>query len=318
MIHILIVEDNLDIINVMEDLLLAEGYRVTLGHNGEEALEAFAREIPDLIVSDVMMPRMDGFQLLEAVRRRPSGAGVPFLFLSARTEQAATSRARRLGADDYIYKPFAPEELLVAIQAKLDRRRSLEMFHTRAAHLQTVIMLANTIEARETYTRGHVERVQGYALELARALGWGSEALAICEFGALLHDIGKIVVPRAILNKRQKLLHHEWAILRRHPETGTQMLGKVDHLRAALPYVISHHEHWDGSGYPAGLKGDSIPREGRLLAIADAYDAMTSDRPYRQSLSNENALAEINRWAGRHFDPEMAEVFVKLREAAQR
>jgi len=315
MTHILIAEDNLDIINVMEDLLLAEGYRVTRAHNGEEAFTAFQREAPDLIVSDVMMPRMDGFQLLESVRGRPGGAGVPFLFLSARTEQAATSRARLLGADDYIYKPFSPEELLVAIQAKLERRRTLEMFHTRAAHLQTVTMLANTIEAREAYTRGHVERVQSLALELARALGWSSEALAICEFGALLHDIGKIAVPRAILNKRHKLLYHEWALLRRHPETGARMLEGVDHLHGALPYVQSHHEHWDGTGYPDGLKGEAIPREGRLLAIVDAYDAMTSDRPYRHSLPDRHAIEEIHRWAGRHFDPEMARVFVKLREA---
>jgi putative two-component system response regulator len=312
--HILIAEDNLDIINVMEDLLVAEGYRVTRANHGQEALEAFEQETPDLIVSDVMMPKMDGFQLLEAVRGRPGGAGVPFLFLSARTEQAATSRARLLGADDYIYKPFAPEELLVAIQAKLERRRALELFHTRAAHLQTVTMLANTIEARESYTRGHVERVQRWALILAQALGWSNETLAICEYGALLHDIGKIAVPRAILNKRQKLLYHEWAVLRRHPETGARILEGIDHLRAAIPYARHHHEHWDGSGYPMGLKGAAIPREGRLLAIVDAYDAMTSDRPYRTSRGNEFALEEIRRNAGRHFDPEMALVFIRLHE----
>jgi putative two-component system response regulator len=313
MTHILIAEDNPDIISIMAELLVSEGYRVTSAVNGAEALEAFRRETPDLIVSDVMMPSLDGFGLLEAVRAHPNGTGVPFLFLSARTEQAATSRARTLGADDYIFKPFSPDELLLAVRAKLDRRRALQLFDTSAAHLQTVTMLANVIEARESYTRGHVERVQRFALELARALGWSAEALAICEFGALLHDIGKIAVPRKILNKRQPLLYNEWAVLRRHPETGARMLEGIHHLQAALPYVLCHHERWDANGYPARLAGTEIPREGRLLAIVDAYDAMTSDRPYRRALPATAALDEIRRATGTQFDPEMAEVFVGLR-----
>lgn len=314
MAHILLAEDNSDILSIMAEMLASEGYQVTPAQNGAEALEAFRRARPDIIVSDVMMPHLDGFQLLEAVRAHPEGTGVPFLFLSARTEQAATSRARTLGADDFIFKPFAPEELLVAIRAKLERRRALQRFDTRAAHLQTVTMLANVIEARESYTRGHVERVQRYALELAQALGWDAEALAICEYGALLHDIGKVTVPRAILNKRQRLLYPEWALLRRHPEAGGRMLQDIHHLRAALPYVLCHHERWDGQGYPGRLAGEAIPREGRLLAIVDAYDAMTSDRPYRRALAASAALDELRRQRGAQFDPAMADVFIRLRE----
>jgi len=175
-------------------------------------------------------------------------------------------------------------------------------------------MLANTIEARESYTRGHVERVQHYALDLARALGWSNESLAVCEFGALLHDIGKVAVPRMILNKRRKLLYNEWQALRRHPQLGAHMLEGIDHLRAALPYVQAHHERWDGLGYPLGLAGTEIPREGRLLTIVDAFDAMTSDRPYRRAMSEEFALRELRRQAGLQFDPEMVEVFISLRE----
>jgi putative two-component system response regulator len=317
MSHILLAEDNLDILSVMAEMLIAEGYQVTAVLNGAEALAAFQLETPDLIVSDIMMPRLDGFGLLEAVRAHPRGTGVPFLFMSARTESAVTSRARTLGADDYIFKPFAPEDLLIAVKAKLERRRALQLFDTRNAHLQTVSMLANVIEARESYTRGHVERVQSYALELARALGWDQEALAVCEYGALLHDIGKVRVPRAILNKRGPLLYPEWALLRRHPETGARMLGNIAHLQAALPYIISHHERWDGAGYPARLAGRDIPREGRLLAIVDAYDSMTSDRPYRRALPIATALDEISRLRGAQFDPEMAEVFVFLRQREQ-
>ena len=194
--HILLAEDNHDIIEVMREILEGEGYRVTCARNGAEAYRAFERETPDLIVSDVMMPQMDGFTLLRTVRAHAAGAAVPFLFLSARTEAAATTQARVLGADDYLFKPFDADDLSLAVRAKLARRRAVELFDTRAAHLQTVLMLANVIEARDGNTRGHVERVQRYALELARTLHWSEEALVVLEFGALLHDIGKILVPR--------------------------------------------------------------------------------------------------------------------------
>jgi putative two-component system response regulator len=314
--HILIAEDNFDINDVMRDVLETEGYRVTCAHNGAEAYRAFQSETPDLIVSDVMMPQMDGFALLRSVRAHPAGAAVPFLFLSARTEAAATAQARTLGADDYLFKPFDADDLILAVGAKLARRRAVEQFDTRAAHLQTVLMLANVIEARDHTTRGHVERVQQLALALARALQWPAEALAVLEFGALLHDIGKILVPQDILNKPGRLTDDEWSVLRRHPEDGAQMLAGVDHLRAAVPYVLCHHERWDGTGYPRGLAATAIPLEGRLLAVVDAYDAMTSQRPYHAAMSSAEACAEIRRRRGLQFDPSLADVFVALPHAA--
>jgi putative two-component system response regulator len=310
--HILVAEDNVDIMEVMRDVLETDGYRVTCAPNGRDALRAFEHETPDLIVSDVMMPHLDGFGLLKAVRSHPTGAAVPFLFLSARTETAATAQARVLGADDYLFKPFDADDLSLAVAAKLARRRAVERFDTRAAHLQTVLMLSNTIEARDRNTRGHVERVQRYALALARALHWDDEALAVLEFGALLHDMGKILVPRAILNKPGHLSPAEWEVLRRHPEEGAHMLAGVDHLRAAMPYVLHHHEHWNGSGYPHGLAGTAIPVEGRLLAVVDAFDAMTSERPYRPARPRPEACEEIVRLAGRQFDPTIAAAFVTL------
>jgi len=310
--HILIAEDNPALIDVMREILETEGYRVTCAGNGNEALRAFERETPDLILSDVMMPQMDGFALLEAIRTHPAGAAIPFLFVSARTEHTATSRARVLGADDYIFKPFDADELSLAVRAKLKRRRAVEIFDTRAAHLQTVLMLANVIEARDEYTRGHIERVQQYALGLAQALDWDSEAFAILEFGALLHDIGKVVVPRAILNKPSSLNPDEWSVMRQHPEVGAHMLSGVDHLQPAIPYALHHHEHWDGNGYPTGLAGNNIPIEGRLLTIADTFDAMTTDRAYHAAMTKQEALNEIGRQAGRQFDPIMAETFIKL------
>jgi putative two-component system response regulator len=312
--YILVAEDNFDIIEVMREVLETEGYRVTCAHNGAEAYRAFQHETPDLIVSDVMMPQMDGFTLLRTVRAHPTGTAVPFLFLSARTEAAATSQARTLGADDYLFKPFDADDLLVAVRAKLARRRAVEQFDTHAAHLQTVQMIANVIEARDQTTRGHVDRVQRLALDLARSMAWPAEALSVLEYGALLHDIGKILVPRSILNKPGRLTPEEWALLKRHPEDGAQMLAGVDHLRGAVPYVLRHHERWDGSGYPGGLAGEAIPIEGRLLAVVDAYDAMTSQRPYQAPVSSQVATAEIMQRRGFQFDPAIAEAFARLRK----
>jgi putative two-component system response regulator len=311
--YILVAEDNFDILEAMREVLESEGFRVTCAHNGAEALRCFQRETPDLLVSDVMMPQMDGFALLSAVRAHPNGAALPFLFLSARTEAAATTQARNLGADDYLFKPFAADDLLMAVRAKLERRRVVIAFDTRSAHLQTVQMLANVIEARDATTSGHVQRVQELAMELAQALSWSSEALVVLNFGALLHDIGKILVPVEILNKPGRLDRAEWEILKRHTEDGAQMLGRVDHLRAAVPYVRHHHEQWDGTGYPDGLAGTKIPIEGRLLAIVDAYDAMTNLRPYQGVKTSQAATAEILAGRGRQFDPVIADVFARLR-----
>jgi putative two-component system response regulator len=310
--HILLAEDHPYTIDMMRELLEAEGYRVTCAQDGSEALAAFEHDAPDLIVSDLLMPHMDGFALLKAVRSHPYGAAVPFLFLSARAEQSVTAQARVLGADDYLVKPFAPADLSLAVRAKLERRKAIRRFDTREAHQQTALMLANVIESRDRYTRGHIERVERYAVRVARALEWDVERITLLEFGALLHDIGKILAPRRILNKPDKLTEAEWIIMRRHPENGAQMLTGVEHLRETLPYVLYHHERWDGKGYPTGLAGRSIPVEARLLAIADAYDAMTNDRPYRAAVPIAKALDEIQRCSGTQFDPELVNVFIYL------
>jgi putative two-component system response regulator len=307
---ILLVEDDAFLLDVMRSILESEGFEVMPASNGKQALDRFVSSKPDLVVSDIMMPEMDGFELLEAVRAIPVGITVPFLFLSARTERTDVSRARMLGVDDYLFKPFDAPELVSAVRSRLDRRRLVELFDTRIAHLQTVTMLANVIETRDPYTGGHVDRVRKLAMQMAFALNWGPEDIAILEFGAILHDIGKIIVPREVLKKTGPLNSDEWKLMRQHPQAGAKMLEGVDHLRAAIPYILSHHECWDGNGYPFGLKGEDIPREGRMLAIVDAFDAMTSDRPYHASLTSEEAMAEVRRSSGLYFDPEMARVFI--------
>jgi putative two-component system response regulator len=311
MIKILLVEDDAPLLEVLQSILEAEGYEVYPAVNGKQALDLFVSTQPNLIVSDIMMPEMNGYELLESVRVMPEGITVPFLFLSARTERSDVDRARSLGVDDYLFKPFDAPELINAVRARLDRRRVIELFDTRIAHLQTVIMLANVIETRDPYTAGHLERVRRLALNLSFALNWNTEDIAILELGAILHDIGKIVVPSHVLKKKGPLNKEEWKLMRQHPEAGAKMLEGVDHLKAAIPYVLYHHEWWNGSGYPAGLKGLKVPREGRLLAIVDAFDAMTTNRPYHSSMPAADALDEIARYRGIYFDPDMVDAFVQ-------
>jgi len=308
---ILLVEDDPLLLEVMNSILTAEGYEVHPASHGQLALDLFVMVNPNLIISDIMMPNMDGFELLKTIRSIPKGITVPFLFLSGRTERADVIHARELGIDEYLFKPFDSFELLQAVRTRLDRRRVVELFDTRSAHLQTVLMLSNVIEIRDPYTAGHIERVRRLSLNLAFALNWSEEDIAILEFGAMLHDVGKITIPASLLKKTGPLTEKEWDVMRLHPQAGAKMLEGINHLRAAIPYVLCHHEWWNGSGYPNGLAGLNIPIEGRLLAITDAFDAMTTNRPYHSSMTEDEALAEVTRMNGVYFDPEIARVFIQ-------
>jgi putative nucleotidyltransferase with HDIG domain len=173
-------------------------------------------------------------------------------------------------------------------------------------------VLTGAIEARDPYTQGHSARVTALAEEIARRLGWSEERLASLRVGGSLHDIGKLAVADHVLRKRGRLEAHELAQIREHPKTGARLLLRVAALREAIPYVLYHHERWDGSGYPTGKAGEEIPLEARVLAVADAFDAMTSDRPYRRARGHGEALAEVERCSGTQFDPAIARVFLEL------
>jgi putative two-component system response regulator len=312
--RILVVDDNSDLRELAETILKTQGYDVTLAENGKEALGIFDQRELDLIVSDISMPEMDGFALLKAVRSRDAGAAVPFLFLSAYSQKSNLAQARRLAVDDYLFKPFDARELLEAVRVRLDRRRAVKIFDTREAHLQSVLLMANVIEARDSYTGQHIEQVRKTALLLGKALRWDKPSLVILEFGAILHDIGKLVVPKRILNKEGEFTSEEWDIMRKHPEEGVRMLEGIHHLKPAIPFVLYHHERWDGKGYPEGLTGENIPIEGRMLAVVDAYDALTSDRPYHQGISKEDALEKIEAGSRIHFDPYLVKKFIELED----
>jgi len=318
MTKILLAEDDSGLRSMISLLLEMKGFNVISFPNGKLALDAYPTIAPDLIVSDISMPVLDGFGLLQGVRKYPNGAVVPFLFLSARSEQEDINSARRLGADDFLFKPFAPDDLVSAVKSRLDRRRISELFDTHQAHLQTITLLANVIEARDQYTRGHVDRVCDLALELGRALNWSAYALSVLEYGAVLHDIGKIMVPETILNKPAKLTPEEQEIMKRHVLAGARIIDGVSHLQEARSCILYHHEKWDGTGYPEGLKGLAIPPEGRLLAIVDVFDALTSDRPYHSGIPSKTAYKFLLEESGKYFDPVMLETFCRIRMASEK
>lgn len=311
---LLVVEDDPAMLVALRDILEASGYTVHTAPNGQAALEVMGRVRPNLILSDIAMPIMDGIELFDAVRRLPDAATIPFIFLTARGAREDIFAAKSLGADDYITKPITSQELLAAVKARLQRTGELLLAQLKAAYKASLSALANAIESRDHYTRFHVERVNTYAQTVGQELGWDEEKLETLEFGAILHDIGKISVPESILRKTGPLSKEEWAEMREHPRVGARMVEGIPYLAPAIPTIRAHHERWDGSGYPEGLRELEIPETARLLAIVDAFDAMTSDRPYHAAIDGAQAQAEITSQAGRLFDPRMVEAFNRCYE----
>ena len=290
-----------------QEVLEGAGYEVVIAANGKDALIWLQTQQPDLILSDISMPVMDGFKLFEALREIPGGALIPFIFLTALGTREDIFAGKSLGADDYITKPVTTQELLSAVNARLNRTDELMLAQLKTAYKESLLVLANAIEARDSYTHAHMKRLSYYARALAEELQWDEPQMEALEYGAILHDIGKIYVPETVLCKDGKLSEDEWVEMRKHPEVGARMIRDIPYLSPAIPMVLYHHERWDGNGYPEGLKGDAIPLSARLLSIADAFDAMTSDRPYRKALSGIVAYEVVMDESGKQFDPGMVE-----------
>ncbi len=312
-INLLVVEDDPAMLIALRDILEGEGYQVAIAANGKEALEILDGFHPALILSDISMPVMDGIELLKAVRSRSSGAAIPFIFLTARGTREDIFAGKSLGVDDYITKPITSRELLATVRARLQRADEFTMTAQLLAAKDSLRVLANAIENK----RYHVERVNAYAQVMAAELGWEEKRCDELEFGAILHDIGQIRVPEAILMKPGPLTPEEWRVMRKHPEEGARMIQEVPYLFPAIPMVLHHHERWDGTGYPHGLKGEEIPLEARVLAVADTFDAMTSDRVYRKALEIEEARFEISSFANTQFDPEIVKTFLRCWERGE-
>jgi putative nucleotidyltransferase with HDIG domain len=330
--RILIVDDEVEITEILADLL-SEEYECLKAGSAEAALAHLRKAEFQLVISDITMPGMSGLEMIPHVKEI-SPQTVVVMISGMQTVESAIGALRR-GAFDYLMKPFdlrqveavvkrALEhyELVVAKQryenhleelveqrtAELDRAlNSLE-----AAYRSTLKALTAALETRDSETHGHSERVVSYSLRLGREYGLSPEEMKALEFGALLHDIGKIGVPDSILRKPAKLTEDEWVRMREHPVHGQQILRGIEFLQGAARVVAQHHEQWDGSGYPLGLRNEEIDICARIFAVADAFDAITSDRVYRRGKPYEAAAQELDDWAGRQFDPKVVEAFHRV------
>src|SRR5881296_2062927 len=333
--EVLIVDDDRQVREVLHQIFLGAGYKCLLAGDGREGFDVFRETKPPLTVTDLKMPIMGGYELLQQVREEEPDAAVIVLTGAADVKTAIASL--KLGAYDFIMKPVNVDELLIAAERALERRNLLierrqyqELLEVRVVEatrglgklyreLQdtyetTLEALGSALDTRDVGTESHSRRVHGYALATAREFGVPDADLTDLAHGVLLHDIGKIGIPDAILLKPGPLTPDEWKIMRKHPEIGKRVIENIPFLRGAVPIVYHHHERWDGSGYPLGLRGPEIPVGARIFAVVDAFDAMTFDRPYSKAISFEGAKTEIKPSVGAHFDPAVVEAFFRVPE----
>lgn len=311
---LLIVEDHDILREGLQILLETEGYRVMTACHGQDALHQMEIMVPDLILSDISMPVMNGYQFYESVRQHPEWLPIPFIFLTARGDRDDLFTSKKLGVEDYLVKPIERQDLVSTIRSRLERSQQLMLAQLQQAYEASLIVLANAIELRDRYTRGHVERVRDLSILIAEELGISDSQINVLRFGAILHDIGKIYISEGVLRKPGPLDQQEWAEMKRHPEIGAELLGRIPYLIEAKPIIHYHHERWDGKGYPVGLQAEEIPLEARIVSVADSYDAMTTDRIYHAAILPEHAIEEISSNNGLRYDPEIVNAFMKVIE----
>jgi putative two-component system response regulator len=302
---ILVVEDDDAIRRLLTVTLERERYRVIAVADGEAGYRSVGEHAPDLVLLDVGLPRLDGYEVTRRLRLDPRTATLPILLLTGHGDVVTGLDA---GADDYLRKPFDAPELLARIRSALRLRRAL--VGMEAAH-GVVTALANAVAAKDTQTEHHCQRLAYLASRLARRVGLPDHELDAVAYGALLHDVGKIGVAESILTKPGPLDAAEWTQMRAHPEIGERICQPLAAFAALGPIIRHHHERWDGLGYPDCLADEAIPIGARIVAIVDAFDAMTHERPYRRARSVEDALGEIVRCGGKQFDPALVPLFVE-------
>ncbi len=317
---ILIVDDDPAGRQTLESILDEQGYQLEFAENGAQALQMIRQILPDVILLDVMMPGMDGFEVCRQVRSDPAIAEIPIIMLTALDDRRSFLNGLESGADDYLTKPYDRHELRARLLGitRLNRYRKLQDDRTNIeqAHSQLLSAYDATIEGwsramdlRDKETEGHTQRVTQLSEKLAKIAGIRQDELIQIRRGSLLHDIGKLGVPDSILLTPNKLTDGEWEVMRKHPQYAYEMIQPIEYLRPALDIPYCHHEKWDGTGYPRGLKGEEIPLSARIFAIVDVWDALTSDRPYRAAWDKQKTLQYINEQSGKHFDPHIVELF---------
>ena len=319
---VLVVDDSPENIDLLSEIL-REDYRVRVATSGEKALKiVYSDEPPDLILLDIMMPGVSGLEICRRLKANPDRRRIPIIFVTAMSSTEDERRGLEIGAVDYITKPISPPIVMARVRTHLalyDQSRELaNMVAQRTTELlttrqQIIRRLGRAAEFKDNETGNHVLRMSHYARLIALAHGLGEESAGIIFNTAPMHDIGKIGIPDAILLKPGKLDAAEWEVMYQHPIMGAEIIGKHDNelLETARIIALTHHEKFDGSGYPQGLTGEAIPLEGRIVAIADVFDALVSVRPYKPALPLETALQYFDEQSGRHFDPTLLVAFKK-------
>ena len=308
---ILVVDDDPAILDLLVRILQRDNYIAITATNGLEALEAVAREAPDLILLDVTMPMLDGFAVCQRLKDNEATALIPVTMLTGLDDREHRQRGLEVGADDFLTKPFEQSLLRARIRSQLRIKRLTDQLE-RTEHV--IFMLALAVEAKDAYTEGHLRRLSSYSEQLALAAGIPQEQHKAIRFGGLLHDIGKVSIDDAILGKPGALTPEEYEQIKLHPEYGARIIHPMRFATEVEPIIRHHHERWDGKGYPCGLHGETIPIGARIVAVVDAYDAMMTDRPYRRALGLEETLRRMREGRGREWDPTLLDLFIELVE----
>ena len=305
---LLLVDDEATNLQVLRQIL-QDDYRLLYAKDGEKALELAQNNPVALILLDIMMPAMTGYEVCRQLKAMPATASIPVIFVTALCDVKDEADGFDAGAVDYITKPVSPPIVRARVRTHLSLVDAAEL---RRSRLQVIQRLGQAAEYKDNETGMHVIRMSYYARQLALAAGFSEAQAEDLLNAAPMHDVGKIGIPDAILQKPGKLDADEWQVMRSHAEIGAAIIGEHAGglLKMARTIALTHHEKWDGSGYPNGLKGEEIALEGRIVAIADVFDALTSERPYKRAWTVEEAIDTMRRDSGAHFDPELIELFV--------
>jgi putative nucleotidyltransferase with HDIG domain len=331
---ILIVDDEEMISIPLARRLAREKYSCVTAHNGREALSYFCKDDFSLVISDLRMPEMGGMEFLKEVKAL--NPKMPVIILTGYAEIDVAVDAIRLGTNDLIMKPVNLDLIILSVRNALEKKRledELETYHRnlerlveertsklrqayltlKKAHLDSVKILVEAIDAKDPYTRGHSDRVRRMSLEIAKLLGFTEERMESLEYGALLHDIGKIGIKDGVLQKEGPLSSDEYQYIQGHPLIGVKIVEGIQFFNDKIPMIRHHHEHFDGTGYPDGLAGEAIPLEARIIAVTDAFDAMFSLRPHRKAMTIEEVLSELKQCENKQFDPLIIDIFLHHR-----
>jgi putative two-component system response regulator len=310
--RVLAVDDSAANLELLHQLLIREGYVVLQARDGEEALDIVMSASPDLVISDVMMPRRNGYDLCKAIKGHPLGRLIPVVLVTSLDGSQERIRGIDAGADDFLRKPFDPHELRARVRSLLRLKRFTDDLDSADA---VIMSLARTVEARDASTEGHCQRLAVLAVGVGTRLGLGAPDLEALERGGVLHDIGKVAIPDAILLKTSRLTAAEFERMKQHTIIGDRLCSELRLLRGVRPIVRHHHERLDGSGYPDGLRGDDVPLLAQIMSVVDVYDALTTARPYKDALTPVRAFEELMAEARRGWrDTALVEQLIALQE----